>query len=147
MATSPKTATATSLLELLSKATEDDLVEIRKQISEAQRHLDSLHQVEKLMVIRVHGKPEKTPWGAKKKAAGDAPVKAALDGAKGAITRTYRTKAAEYLLHAGGTVRMQALAEQCGIPLGSASSVFDHPWFEKAGDGVRLTPEGRKLAG
>lgn len=60
-----------SLLDVLEKATTEDLDAVREQIAEHEKQLDSLRAVEKLLNIRINGKPErKKP--VRKAAAGNA---------------------------------------------------------------------------
>jgi len=45
------------LLDVLEQATSDDLVAVQEQIAEHEKQLNSLRAVEKLLSIRINGKP------------------------------------------------------------------------------------------
>ena len=117
-----------SIIEALTEASEKDLKEVEEKIAEHQKNIDALKGVRRILQSRLGVKPE---------------VKTRASP-KVSITKGYREKAAKYLLHAG-TARPLVLAKQCDIPDGSDTAVLEHPWFQREVDGVRLSPEGRKV--
>lgn len=125
---------SSDLLGLLEKVTEKQLADVRAKVAEAMKALKSLQALERLMDVKLHGKPER-----KKRRAGKDAEHPAMKG--------HRVKAAEYLAHAGTPVRQSVLADAVGCPAGSAAACFSHPWFTKGFDGIELTPEGRKMTG
>jgi hypothetical protein len=55
-----------------------------------------------------------------------------------------RRRAIAKLLGKRGPMFPQKIAEECGIPTGSITSVLDCPYFNRTESGVRLTELGRK---
>jgi len=122
-----------SILAALSEAGPTDLEEVRSKIEEGEKELAALRQLEKVLDYKFNGKPPKAPPGTGKKS----------KMPRGALTDKYRRDAALLLLK--GPRRAAEIAEECGIPTGSITSVLDHPWFGRNGSGeVHVTTEGRR---
>lgn len=135
-------------LDVFEKATEQDLTDLRKQIVEAQKRLDAMQAAEKVLALKLHGKPPRAARAPKatKLKLGETIAKGEQPAGRGK-TEQHRIKAAEYLIHIGTAVKPTTLAEAIGCPIGSITAILDHAWFEKTPDGVRLTAEGKRMVG
>lgn len=137
-----KAADKPSLLEVLDQATEEDLGQLRTEISTAQKRLDAMRAAEKLLNVKLHGKKERAkPVPSKPRA--QAP---AGNGTPTTGSTDCRNRMAQHLLK-NGLVRQTVLAEACNVSQSYASTVLDHPWFQKTAEGVCLSTEGKRAIG
>jgi hypothetical protein len=124
-----------NLLDALDGATEEDLKTLDREIDAQSRRLESLRACRKVLQLKLVGRPER-----KKRQ----PTEPGQNG--GGTTKNNRQKMAEYLIHSGPTKPL-VLADACGLDHRGVSGLLNHPWFERKGDGVTLSQEGRKAFG
>lgn len=127
-----------SIVDVLEKATPDDLAVIRSRITELEAKLASMKQAERVLDTRLNG-PKKKTWTKKAKPA-ETPA------ANRAEADERRRKVGELLLRTGRPMSLTALADACGIPHGSITSVITHPWFERTADKLVLLSQAGKQA-
>ncbi len=143
-----------SLKEALEAIKESDLADINADIEAAEKALNAMKELRKIMEIKL-GFHEKRSWGGrrKKKTAEEDPPPpkreeqpaqrpltggVALVRTSGGITDTYRGKVKEYLM-ANGPTKVPRLATMCDIPYGSMNAVLKHRWFKSGPNGVELS--------
>ena len=143
-----------SLKEALEAIKESDLADINADIEAAEKALNAMKELRKIMEIKL-GFHKKRSWGGrrKKKTAEEDPappkreeLKGPLDPSHvhrpplpvGGITDTYRGKVKEYLM-ANGPTKVPRLATMCDIPYGSMNAVLKHRWFKSGPNGVELS--------
>lgn len=126
-----------TLLKLLDGVSAADLAQLDAEIADAKARLAQLEACRTLLVTR----PAK---------AGTPPIptnghpNGHTHTRNGDLTQQRRREVAQYLSGSGPQPRTK-VAKVCGIPEGgSLSSVLDHPWFEKRGEGVAITAQCRK---
>lgn len=131
-----KSTTTVGLLRLLDRVTTADLAAIDTEIANQKAKLAQLEALRTLLSTRRVPAPASTP-----------PVPNGQQNGhtrNGDLTQQRRREVAQYLSQVGPTPRTK-ISKVCGIPEGgSLGSVLDHPWFERRGEGVMITPACRK---
>lgn len=126
------------LLTVLEGATEQDLQTVREKIAEKQKEIDSLLAVEKVLCVRLHGKPERKN-AAKKNAA--------VDGGDDSM-KAKRAKVGRHLA-AKGSMTLDRLSQEVSISRfgpGAIGSVLQCDLFHVRPDGqVSLTDKGMQF--
>lgn len=128
----------TQLMDLIGKATADDVAALDAQIAEKERELDSLRTVRRVLALATGLETKKKPGGGPRKKADGQPRPAG----GGSMAEERRTKCARYIAKHGVTTGAR-LCDLFEIPTGSQTGVLDHPWFLKTNAGYDLTPAGR----
>ncbi len=129
---------ATNLLKLLNEATADDLAEIEIKIMTAEKELDALRTLRKVIDVKVNGPTQRKPRGTN--GAGQRGPTA------GAGTTEERVKqVAKYLL-SSGTAKITTLAQLVGADGRGFHHVIKHPWFVQSGEFAKLSDEGKAAA-
>lgn len=118
----------TSLLELLTQATQDDLAEIDAKITSLESSIEKIEQeiaglrvVRKAIGVKLNGKPERKT-----------PTKAGKTGAtKSAAGITARDRIYDYLSNKKGGVKSAIIAADLQIPIATVYAAVNHEWFSK----------------
>lgn len=137
-----KSESMIGLLEVLVKAGQADLDEIQKEKATLQARMDLLSEAEKLLTIKIHGRPQRKSPGPRKggKPAGDKAAPPAKDA-----ELSSREKIGK-LLAKNGAMRPVVIAENLKItPATVYNAVGEHAWFTKVAEGIALTTAGKNV--
>lgn len=127
------------LLDVLKGVTQNDLDEIDTKINDLEGELDGLREVQKLVKVKLHGKPER-----KKPVRRARTPKDGDDGdADGDAGYEKKAKIAAYLSERGAS-QIRDIAAGCGLPPQGLHNYLNCPYFTKSSQGYHLTPEGRQ---
>lgn len=145
-----------SLAEALSKITQQDLEEVVAKITELESELDTQRELRRIIEVKLG---VRKPQGAhlrgmkRKPKAANLPTAQDMGGSVNSdsdddqqytATEQHRMNARKWLLaqHNKATPVLEC-ARQAGVPTGSTTNVFRHPWFQHTPNGVMLTHDGK----
>lgn len=138
----------------LNEVTAEDLAAVEVRLTQLNEESLVLRQLKAVFRAKLGIKPAPAP--ARPRAKAPAPKQAgaktqfrtmasALNDGKGSLALSQRTDAAKFLMQNGPT-KPSVVCSECDIPYGSATYLFNHPWFTKTERGIELTQEGKKSA-
>ncbi|VTT98916.1 unnamed protein product [Gemmataceae bacterium] len=125
------------LLDLVGRATPDDLKAIDDAIAAKDRDLAALRAVRKVLAVAAGVEEPKKPGPGPRKEKADAD-----QPGRGGSMEERRVRCARYILKNGPTPAA-GLGRLFDIPAGSQTGVLSHPWFQRTDSGVDLTAVGR----
>ena len=117
----------TSLLELLTQATQSDLSEIDNTIATLESSIEKIEQeiaglrvVRKAIGVKLNGKPERK-----------APSRSAKTGTAKTGPGTARDRIYDYLANKKAGVKSAIIAADLEIPIATVYAAVSHEWFSK----------------
>ena len=122
-----QTSDQPDLVAVLQKATAEDKARVDQRIDELTRELETLRMVQRMLDVKLNGKPERK-----------APVKRGTNRAMAGEGKTQRERVYDYLEAQGVPVKPSTIAADTGIALASIYTVLSHEWFEKTSEGFRI---------
>ena len=116
------------LVQMIQAATAEDKAQVDARIDEISKELESLRLVQKLLDVKLNGKPERKAPQKRQARAGS------TDG-KTPREPTQRERVYDYLSVQGRPVKPATIASDTGIPVASVYTLLSHEWFKKTEDG------------
>jgi hypothetical protein len=132
-----------NLLDLIDRATEDDLAALDAAIETLNKKLAALQGARKMMDVALHG-VTKRKYPARKSST--VAASAGTDAERGIADKIERRRRIADLLSKTGPLPAGVIAEKLGLDGRGIGGMLQYEWFEQTGAGYRLTSIGRREA-